>query len=166
MTIFLRKSSIISVVLLLPLLVVFGTRFGHKTTSAYSDPNQPLTVTSDDLARAGYTGISQQQPQDGNYQLPNLYFWVQEGSQGSAKQFTANLLMVSQYTDGSTYNDPLFIYGTTTPVVINGGRGQEAQLRNDTRVALNFAKGAYYIVIIGPDAQKVEALAALVAAKI
>ena len=74
--------------------------------------------------------------------------------------------MVSQYTNGSPYMYALFNYGSSTQAVtVNGISGQEAQLDNG-RVALNFAKGNYYIVVIGPDNQKVEKLAGIVAGKI
>ena len=63
--------------------------------------------------------------------------------------------------------DALFSYGTDTRAfAISGGVGQEADFADGERVALNFSKGIYYVVIIGPNSQKIEALARIVAAKI
>jgi len=60
----------------------------------------------------------------------------------------------------------LFGYGSSSVSVnVSGAKAQAAELDNG-RVALNFAKGNYYIVIIGPDAQKVENLANEIAGKI
>lgn len=136
-------------------------------TANSSVPQHYLSVTSNDVANAGYTGVSQQQPDGTNYQSPNLYFWVNGASRtNTMPDGNFDLLMVSQYTDGTPYTADLFSYGTSTQSVgVNGARAQEAKL-SDGRVALNFAKGNYYIVIIGPDAQNVESLANIVAKKI
>ena len=74
--------------------------------------------------------------------------------------------MVSQYTNGLAYENDLFSYGTSTHSVdISGAKAQEDQL-DYGRVALNFSKGNYYFVIIGPNAQNVEVLAKNIAGKI
>jgi len=160
----LKNYTLPGSLLLVILLVVFGVSFTHNKNKAHADPAGAISITTDDLAQAGYSGATEQPPQDNLYQLPNLYFWVHEDLK--SKDNTSNLLMVSQYTSGSNYTDTLFSYGTSThSVFINGTSAQEGKLA-DGRTALNFSKGTYYLVIIGPNAKKVEALAVLLAAKI
>jgi hypothetical protein len=132
-----------------------------------SQPMQPaqaaIAITGSDLLAAGYTDVSAQPPKGVDYQ-PASYFWV-DGAPDTAN--LTNLLMVSEYQSDSTYTDPLFNYGISRqPFTIPGGTGEEAVLSGDPRTALNFSKGDFYFVIIGPDSKKVEALALIIAGKI
>lgn len=130
---------------------------------ASSLPNEALSITKDDLSRAGYAGVVKQEPRDGNYPAPNAYFSVTEDTQDNGH--SNNLVMVSLYRSDSAYTEALFRYGDAVhPVVVAGARAQEGQFYG--RTALNFAKGNYYAVIIGPNTQKVEKLAEIVADKI
>ncbi len=172
-------KKVIPIVLVVVLLVILAFVLQpHKNQSVYVMQNgvtanvpsreHYLTVTMDDIKNAGYMGITEQQPEGTDYQFPNSYFWVNNASESNKMSGdTLNLLMIAQYTDGTPYTADLFSYGTSTHLVnVTGAQAaQEAQLDNN-RVALNFAKGDYYIVIIGPDAQDVESLANIVANKI
>lgn len=129
----------------------------------YAQSSYTLDISSNDLNKAGYIEVTQQPPEGLMYQ-PATYFWV-NGTLD--KTNVANLLMISQYHQDTPYTNTLFNYGISRQqFTIPGGVGQENVLANDSRVALNFAKGNYYIVIIGPDLKKIEALALIIAAKI
>lgn len=171
-------KKVIPVIVVFILLIILAVILQpHKTGEiparqnygAVNDSSQKtyLSVVSGDILNAGYTGVTEQQSDGTNYQSPNLYFWVNGASRtNTMPDGNFDLLMVSQYTDGTPYTADLFSYGTSTRSVgVSGARAQEAKLA-DGRVALNFAKGNYYIVIIGPDSQKVESLANIVAKKI
>jgi hypothetical protein len=139
------------------------TIFKSHLAHAYSTTD--IVLSSSDISNAGYTDVTEQQPQDEDYQPPAQYFWVDSDSGDTTN--VANLLMVSIYHQNSAYTDPLFSYGSSRqPFAIQGGTGEEAVLNSDTRTAINFSKGDYYVVIIGPTAANVEALAAIVAGKI
>ncbi len=160
------KIFFASIFAVLVLVILNASFFQHKAKADSSD-YQYINITSSDISQAGYSGVSQQSPENNMYQSPNLYFWVNNSSESnpmSGKTF--DLLMVSQYTNGLAYNNDLFSYGTSTHSVdISGAKAQEDQL-DYGRVALNFSKGNYYFVIIGPNAQNVEALAKNIAGKI
>ena len=158
-----RKNRIITSFLIALVLLISGFSFVNSKVSAQSSADSPtLKISTSDLIKAGYANVTYQPPQEDMYQ-PATYFWV-DGAPD--KTNLTNLLMVSQWTDGTPYTQELFNYGGSQSVTIQGGRGQEGQLNGDNRIALNFAKGNYYIVIIGPTAQKVEALANIIADKI
>jgi hypothetical protein len=132
---------------------------GGSSSSTSSLSRSILDVTPTDLAQAGYTGNVEQVFREVKY--PAVYFKTNEYQVDDVN----NVLMVSQYYSESMYTDALFNYGTNRhSVVISGGQGQEGEIGR--RVALNFSKGHYYIVIIGPNSKKVEALASLIASKI
>jgi hypothetical protein len=162
-----QYKKIFLIVSLLSLLIIVNIGLSKHTVKADVVHDQTITITSGDLAGAGYTKVTEQQPEETEYQAPNTYFWVDGASANNTMiNNTFGLVAISQYTNGSTYTDDLFNYGTTSsPVTINDARAQETKL-NDGRVALNFAKGNYYIVIIGPDSSKVENLAQEIAGKI
>ena len=131
-------------------------------TKAFTSTKNP-TITIDDLTQAGYSGITQQEFQGTKYRPPNLYFWVNNGNENDL----GNLVMVFVYDNGFHYTDGLFNYGTAIhQISIIGSRAQEGKLAGDTRTAVNFAKGNFYVVVFGPDSQKVETLAAIIANKI
>jgi hypothetical protein len=158
--------TISSLFMLLTLILSVG--FTQHKAKASSPNDQYIPITINDLSSVGYTGITQQQPESDKYQSSSgLYFWVNGASEyNTMTGNTFDLLMVAQYTNDTLYNYDLFNYGTSTHSVnINGARAQEAQL-DYNRVALDFAKGNYYVTIIGTDFQKVEALADLIAKKI
>lgn len=157
------KTKPLRIILLLFPLILVLLYSPHSNIEA-SSSNKVPSVTMDDLRQAGYGNISvQEAQQDGKYRLPNLYFWVN----GQSTTDLHNLFAISIYDNGSPYTSKLFDYGINIhPISIRGGQGQEGQLINDTRVALNFAKGNFYIVLIGPDSQKVESLANIIAGKI
>ncbi len=122
----------------------------------------PTLVTETDLAAAGFASPKPQPPTaDGMYQ-PAAYFWVGNSANPTAVN---NLVMVSAVSVASDFNT-LYKYGSSqTPFTITNGVGQEATL-SDTRTAINFIKNGTYVVIIGPTAKEVEALATIVADKL
>ncbi|MBU6415383.1 hypothetical protein KGQ34_04065 [Patescibacteria group bacterium] len=160
-----KRLNLIGIVL--AIILSFVVWHGSKAETSATRDFGLLSITANDLASAGYARGTQQRPQTAMYLPPNVYFWVHEDPNDNSN----NLLMVSQYHQDAPFDSPLFDYGahgnvTSHSVDIPGGRGQEAPLLNDGRIALNFAKGNYYIVIIGPNSQKVERLAVLIAEKI
>ena len=123
-------------------------------------------INSADVQRSGFTQVKQEMPTAaGHFNGPNLYFSVSD--KVGADSEAPNIVMVSNQS--LAYNPPLgslVVYGSDVhSFIIPGGVGQEATM-TDGRVAINFIKGHNYVVIIGPNPQKIENLAALVAGKI
>jgi hypothetical protein len=144
--------------LILSLLFVSHTFFSKRVSA-----ESIALVNITDVINSGYSKAILKQPTDTMYKVPNLYFSVGE----NGKDSISNLLMIDIYYQDSPYSSALFNYGKNGhPVSIQGAIAQEALLANDERVALNFSKGNYYIVIIGPNKQKVESLAKIIANKI
>jgi hypothetical protein len=175
------------IIIILVLVVLLGWN-GHKASTVTLNtsrtgenllPAQPVLKTgpfvslaTTDIYAAGYAQVSTQDPvlvgqtatsSYTRYALPNRYFWVNGAPERST---LANLLMVAQYHVSPTDTVTLFNYGTARhPFSISGGTAQEGKLA-DGRIALNFLKGQYYVVIIGPIQQNIETLARIIAKKI
>jgi len=132
----------------------------------------PIDITADDVLRAGFVSPKVEPPTaDGNYQ-PATYFWVnlQKGVTALDKQSARNLLAISVVSVPKGYQT-LFNYGafynsTSTPFAIDGGIGSESLGLAQGRTTINFIKSDRYVVIIGPGAKEVEALARIVAGRI
>jgi hypothetical protein len=158
-----KKSLLISLAAL-AVISLGALTVGLSNSQAASNS---MSVTTADLSRAGFTQVKAAVPTaTGHFQGPNLYFTVSDKVAATSSE-APNLVMVSNlalpYAPAST---ALFKYGQDShDFSISGGLGQEATLA-DGRVAINFIKGSNYVVIIGPNQAKIEALTTIVAGKI
>jgi len=147
--------------------------FAQDTSITQSvQPTVPVSITAEDVASAGFVSPQVQPPTvDGNYQ-PASYFWVngQNAVTALGGSSVQNLVMVSVVPTSPGYKT-LFDYSasytsSSTPFAIDGGIGQEFAGLSQGRTVINFIKNDDYVVIIGHDTSKVEALASIVASKI
>ena len=120
-------------------------------------------VNLEDLLKMDFATPKVQPPtEDGNYPAKASYFWV--GASGKPSPVN-NLVMISAMTLPAGVHT-LFNYGSSQKdFTVDGGMGKEATLIG-TRTAINFIKHGTYVVVIGPSAAEVEALAVIVASKI
>jgi len=172
-----RLSKFTSLILLiLPILIIgfyliFRTNISHaidnNAIQKTPDASQ-LQITASDLQNAGFTGVKQESPQaGGRFRGPADYFEVSDRVNDPQSE-APNIVMVDSayHNNFSLANGDLYVYGTSShPFDIVGGRGQEGTMF-DGRIAINFIKGNNYTVIMGPNRQKIEALAQLVVQKV
>lgn len=170
-----RPSTILAICLI---FVLAGYFFLFRTTSeseavaqniaasgsssnSVTSASSSIAITIDDVRAAGFKTVRQETPTDTQYLPPTLYFRVGDVHVNQV----SDLLMVSQVTIANP-DEPLFSYGSSTvPFVITGGRGQEAQMP-DGHTVINFIKNHEYVVVMGPVAKNIEALAVMIAKKI
>lgn len=163
------KSSLIVTISGLAALLIVGVLALNLAGSPAAASTAAATVA--DLTTAGYTQVKALAPQGGGrYSGPNLYFTV--GDKVSSPSSEApDVVAVSDlslpYVPG---NGALFQYGNDShDFNISGGLAKEATMA-DGRTAINFLKaahaGSHYVVLIGPNQNKLEKLAADLAAKI
>ncbi len=125
---------------------------------------QPIIITAADLTSAGFTNAQVADPANNRFITPPYYFTVAEKADLTSE--APNIVMVSILSTVSSPSQLPYTYGTNnSDFTINGGIGKEGTMSDD-RVAINFFKGNNYVVIIGPDKQKIEQLATIVANKI
>ena len=95
------KYKITIAVLLL--LAVFSFSYMASTQSKAHASVLPSTtlphISQSDILQAGFAGAIEEQPGTSIYVLPNLYFKVNENTKDAAD----DLVMVSEYTNGSKY---------------------------------------------------------------
>ncbi len=158
----LKSIAIISV---FGLVSFFGILiFKSASTQA---ANRILTVSVQDLSQAGFSNVQKILPEtSGRYDGPNLYFSVSDLGQ-VVKSSTAHIVMIDNlllpYQPAA---GALFKYGANSRAFqISSGAGKIATI-TDGRTAINFIKGDHYVVVIGPDQARVEALATALANKI
>ncbi len=121
----------------------------------------PVVVVKDIIA-AGFSGVEQQQPDNGRFMPPNLYFKVKQSTPNS---LNGNLVMVL-IVNNSNSSNTLPNYGANIkPFDINGGTGQEG-IMPDGRATINFNKNSFYAVVIGPGQSEVEKLAQIISLKL
>ncbi|MBU6370980.1 MAG: hypothetical protein KGH93_02060 [Patescibacteria group bacterium] len=169
-----KKYSIIAMVLVIiiatALLLIRGNALSSSSLSAAKPVKRDpfILITANDLTNAGFSGVSAQAADGKNYQLPVQYFWVSGASEKrTMPDGNFDLVAVSQYTDNAPYTDTLFPYGTSTRLVgVSGARAAQESAVSAGRIALDFSKGDYYFVVIGPNAADVLSLANIIAAKI
>lgn len=136
-----------------------GTSIPTNTPVVGSEVNSIL-VTASDLTKAGYTVIRQEKPANGQFDPPNVYFRVKESTDGNPQ---GDLVMIFAASVIAGSND-LPVYGSHAATIsIPGAISAREGAIEDGRTAFNMNTARNYIVIIGPDAQKVEALAAILA---
>ncbi len=129
--------------------------------------NTNHSVTADDLVKVGFTNVRQETPTaGGRFVGPNEYFEVSD-KVASPDSEAPNIVMVSDFSSSQNLaGSTLFTYGSDShDFAIPGGRGKEGAMF-DGRTAINFVKNNHYIVIVGPNREKIEALALAVANKI
>jgi len=125
---------------------------------------QSAKVTAVDLTTAGFSGPQLIAPVNGKYLGSNLYFSLTDklAINSEPDQVMVDYLTLPYMPSDSA----LFNYGSDNHIFpISGGAGREATI-TDGRTAINFIKGYNYIVVIGPETPKVEALATALASKI
>lgn len=143
-------------------------RSSHAATNTTTSALVQLHATVADLTSAGFTGIKTDPPDKQTFLGPTDYFTVADSV--SAK--TANLPHIVM-VDSSSYpyvdqlpDAALYKYSVNDQsFAITGGTGDEATL-SDGRTAVSFIKGNNYTLVIGPDKQKTEALALVMAGKV
>ncbi len=124
-------------------------------------PTSVPVVTATDLVDAGFSGVEQQQPANGRFSPPNLYFTVQQNIPNSPN---GNMVMILVANTGNL--NSMHSYGSNTKSFnISGGTGQEGTMP-DGRTAINFIKNTFYVVIIGPGVYETEKLVLIISSKI
>lgn len=157
-----KKIKIISIAILAVALFVAISNWALAEIIDTSSTGSGMAINIHDIESASFTSVRQQlQTPDGHYPSPNLYYWVDKSD---VTDITAdNLLMVSITT---VYNNFTGIHEYPASQSfklgdINGLEGFE-----EKRTTIDFIKNNQYVVIIGPGKDKVEKIAAIVAAKI
>jgi len=135
---------------------------GASNTGSQGVFSSPVTVG--DLIKAGFTAVKQEVPlPNGRFNGPPLYFSVSDKASDPTSE-APNIVMVD---DSLTVAGAIsYTYGSNSQAfAIIGGQGKEGTMF-DGRIAINFVKNGHYVVVFGPNKQKIEALANLVAQKI
>lgn len=159
------KKSLKSVILALGAgLVVFLFVFSPHSRVKAADSGPVMAA---DLQKAGYTQVKPLAPTAaGRFKGPNLYFEVSDKVSAPTSEapnvvMTEDFILPYQPTESALFN-----YGADSQAFsVFGGSGKEATMP-DGRVAINLIKGYHYVVVIGPNKVKVEALATSMAGKL
>jgi hypothetical protein len=157
------NKKIISITMLV-LVIITITLFKSKISQATPDTASSPVIVSD-LAKAGFTGVKQEVPlAGGRFSGPALYFAVSDKVMTDSTSEAPNIVMVSDLqADAGAL---AYTYGSNSHAFdIAGGQGKEG-IMFDARITINFVKNGHYVVIIGPNKQKIEALASLASQKI
>lgn len=156
-------KKIIPVVAAVSLLVAsLAMAQANDAMKPQSAPLKNLLSLSD-VTEAGFVSPKiQPSAKDGDFPASATYFWVNPSEKQSPVN---NLVMISAFTLPADVQT-LFHYGVNQKdFPIEDGTGKLATLTG-TRTAINFIKHGTYVVIIGPTATEVEALATAIASKI
>jgi len=111
-------------------------------------PNAKALVTPDMLTKAGFSGVLAIVTQGSSYQLPNYYFNVNESVAGSAGQ-----------TMGSAARQVAVLVAPKVDKNWQYNNGQLQLVDMGGRPQVRFTTANDYVVITGPDNQKVQNLA-------
>jgi len=146
-------------------LVLVGVGLFNQGRSYAAGSSSGVTIS--DLTQAGFTQIKQISPNAaGKFNGPNLYFGVSDKVTSPTSEAPSLVMVDNLSLPYKPSTGALFNYGADShPFSISGGTGQEATMA-DGRVAINFVKNNNYVVVIGPNQQKIEALAQIMAGKI
>ena len=159
----LKKPLLILSVLGVVALAAAFAASPHRSRAA----GNSVPVTVSDLTQAGYASVTPIAPAaNGRFAGPTLYFSVSDKVSSPSSE-APNVVMVSDlplpYLPST---GALFKYSADShDFSVSGAPGKEATLA-DGRIAVNFLKSYNYVVVIGPNQQKVEALAIEIAGKI
>lgn len=136
-----------------------GINAGSQSASS-----APLTITADDLIKAGFSGVKRETAQaNGRFSGSVPYFEVSDKVTDPTSE-APNIVMVDDSLAGAGAIN--YTYGSDSHAFsIAGGQGKEGAMF-DGRVTVSFVKNGHYDVIMGPNRQKIEALANLMAQKV
>lgn len=106
-----------------------------------------LSATNQDLTAAGFTVVKQENATTNRFAAPNLYFRVKEVSAGSEwkNDDSADVLAI------------LILPVTDKTWAYNNGLLAKTDLNGRTQIT--FSRPGYYVSIVGPNENKVSALA-------
>ncbi len=145
-----RLFSILSGVSTASFLLLYFVHGGYRVQYLHAQSTNTPVVTLDDIAQAGFTNARVQPPQGQAFQPPELYFRVNETVAKTHPEWgdAANLLNVfvrnMHSVAGWTY------------------KGDEMKTQDFAgRTSISVFTPDYYIVVIGPDAQKAQSLLTL-----
>jgi len=120
------------------------------------------------LIQVGFSNVKQEtETPSGRFKTPPYYFEVSDRVDATSSE-ASNIVMVYIYNspDVFTTDTSFYTYGSDShSFTIIGGVGKEGTMF-DNRIVVNFTKGSTYVVVIGPNKQKIEGLAILVAQEI
>lgn len=149
-----HRKLVTAGILMAGLIVLAGARAGLAQTApaptTTAAPASTLKVTSDDLSRAGFTGITPVAPTSSSYLAPNTYFRVTETVASSHPEWggAGNLVAVLIIPMPGSWT-----YGAAKVSDISG------------RTQVRTSRSGYYIVVTGPDKTMVQSLAQILTTK-